>query len=88
MGTTVTCSRALNQMWFEGTSVTCSRALNQMWFEGTSVTCCRALNQMWFENSSFQSKEKAGVRIIPKIADFLDRKIIFCPQLKKHFKFH
>ena len=25
---------------------------------------------------------RAGVHIIPKIADFLDPKIIFCPQLK------
>ena len=25
-----------------------------------------------------------GVHIIPKIADFLDPKIIFCPQLKKN----
>ena len=28
----------------------------------------------------------SGVHIIPKIADFLDPKIIFCPQLKKHFQ--
>ena len=30
---------------------------------------------------------RAGVHIIPKIADFLDPKIIFCPQLKNIFKF-
>jgi len=33
---------------------------------------------------SFKSYLKyTGVHIIPKIADFLDPKIIFCPQLKK-----
>ena len=45
------------------------------------------------KNLIFPHHAKAGVHIIPKIADFLDPKIIFCPnfktkcpQLKKHFQ--
>ena len=38
-------------------------------------------NQNMFKNGKPGMVLKAGVHIIPKIADFLDPKIIICPQL-------